>query len=588
MNSRQKETLEIQIKNEKTAIRDLKKQYEKALTDINAKIRALQTDEITQSKIYQIEYQKALKGQIEAILDNLNSNQYDSISDYLNKSYEDGFIGTLYDLQGQGIPLIFPINQDQVARAIVTNSKISEGLYNKLGVDTTALKKAIRTELTRGIAQGMSYTDMARNIENQIRIGLNRAIRIARTEGHRISIESSLDAMRKAKDRGADIVKQWDATMDGRTRPHHRELDGQIRELDEPFEVAGMKVNAPHQFGRASEDVNCRCVVLQRARWAIDDEEYTKMNGETNELVHLTAKDYGSFKKQYQEAVKVVRNYDSEIAKTFGKDRWNEAQDLLDNCENQNVQSVYRQYQDSIRVGNAHNSRGAYFSPRENRIYWNVDGDSVGSNMNAKYNTFFHESGHSLDFNLNRSFGGDLFGHFSSSYNNNQFGHTIRNEVNSWVDDVNKDLRDKFKKNKYDIDWLKEHKIISTFGESRINYLVENGESLTDAIDNVVGNYSKKYAYAQIEREIRTLDDLHKQDLSDILEGATSARVQAGWGHGKKYWTYSGHLETEAFAEITSAYISNPDSLETLRKYLPETMKVYDEMMDYAMKELNK
>ena len=308
MNSRQKETLEIQIKNEKTAIRDLKKQYEKALTDINAKIRALQTDEITQSKIYQIEYQKALKGQIEAILDNLNSNQYDSINDYLNKSYEDGFIGTLYDLQGQGIPLIFPINQDQVARAIVTNSKISEGLYNKLGVDTTALKKAIRTELTRGIAQGMSYTDMARNIENQIRIGLNRAIRIARTEGHRISIESSLDAMHKAKDRGADIVKQWDATMDGRTRPHHRELDGQVRELDEPFEVAGMKVNAPHQFGKASEDVNCRCVVLQRARWAIDDEEYTKMNGETNELVHLKERDYQSFKKAYNEAVEDIDN----------------------------------------------------------------------------------------------------------------------------------------------------------------------------------------------------------------------------------------------------------------------------------------
>ena len=476
-----------------------------------------------------------------------------------------------------------------MARAIITNSKISEGLYKKLGVDTTTLKKAIRTELTRGISQGMSYTDMARNIENQIRIGLNRAIRIARTEGHRISIESSLDAMHKAKDRGADIVKQWDATMDGRTRPHHRELDGQVRELDEPFEVAGMKVNAPHQFGKASEDVNCRCVVLQRARWAIDDEEYTKMNGETNELVHLTAKDYGSFKKQYQEAVKVVRNYDSEVAKTFGKDRWNEAQDLLDNCENQSVQSVYRQFQDNIGIGDAHYRRGAFFRSSENNIYWNVDGDSVGSDIRSKYNTFFHESGHSLDFNLNNKLNGvNHYNYFSSTYNNNEFGKTIRNEVNEWVDSVNADLKVEFKKNKYDIDWLKEHRIISTYGESRINYAVQNGEPFEDAIDSVVGNYTKKYAYSQIEREINALTDLEKQDLSDILEGATSARVQCGWGHGKKYWTYANMLEKEAFAEITSAYISNPDSLETLRKYLPETMKVYDEMMDYAMKELNK
>ena len=46
-----------------------------------------------------------------------------------------------------------------------------------------------------------------------------------------------MDAAKKVKDKGANIVKQWDATLDSRTRPHHTMLDGQIRELDEPFEV---------------------------------------------------------------------------------------------------------------------------------------------------------------------------------------------------------------------------------------------------------------------------------------------------------------------------------------------------------------
>ena len=71
----------------------------------------------------------------------------------------------------------------------------------------------------------------------------------------------------------ADIVKQWDATLDGATREHHQMLDGQIREVDEPFEVANLKVEAPGMFGLASEDCNCRCCLLQRARWALDDEE---------------------------------------------------------------------------------------------------------------------------------------------------------------------------------------------------------------------------------------------------------------------------------------------------------------------------
>lgn len=69
------------------------------------------------------------------------------------------------------------------------------------------------------------------------------------------------------------LVKQWDATLDGATREHHQMLDGQIREVDEPFEVGGRKVEAPGMFGDPAEDCNCRCCLLQRARWALDDEE---------------------------------------------------------------------------------------------------------------------------------------------------------------------------------------------------------------------------------------------------------------------------------------------------------------------------
>ncbi len=112
MNNRQKELLKHQLKSEKEILSELKKIYESSLSEIDEKIKILLSDELTQSKIYRIEYQKALKGQVSAILENLNSNQYESVSDYLKDCYEDGFIGTLYDLQGQGIPLIFPINQE--------------------------------------------------------------------------------------------------------------------------------------------------------------------------------------------------------------------------------------------------------------------------------------------------------------------------------------------------------------------------------------------------------------------------------------------------------------------------------------------
>lgn len=303
MNKRQKEIIGIQIESEKALLKELKKIYEQALNDINDRIAALLARNDTEnlkSIIYQLDYQRALKKQISAILDDLNARQFNSISDYLAKCYEMGFIGTLYDLQGQGIPLIFPINQEQVVRALTVDTKLSKRLYTALGEDVEELKKAIRSELSRGISTSLSYADIARNIKNRASIGFNRSMRIVRTEGHRVSQAATYDAQHKAKDAGADIVKQWDSTLDSRTRKMHVELDGQIRELDEFFEVGIFKARYPSDFGVPSMDINCRCVLLQRARWAIEGEgKFTKWDSEHGGLLTLDADSYDDFKKRY-------------------------------------------------------------------------------------------------------------------------------------------------------------------------------------------------------------------------------------------------------------------------------------------------
>lgn len=273
MNKREKEVFNAQLNSEKEVLKKLEQQYQRALNDIDRKIRLLQSDELTQSKIYQIEYQKALKGQISAILDKLHGDEFTTIQEYLKACYTDAFIGTVYDIAGQGIPLIMPIDQKAAIKAIQTDSKISEGLYDALGVDTKKLKKAISAEVTRGIATNQSFHDIARNIASVSKAPMSRAKTIARTEGHRIQQSSAFDAQKAAKAKGADIVKQWDSTLDGRTRDTHRKLDGQIRNIDEPFEVDGMTAMYPGEFGDPAEDCNCRCVVLTRASWGLDEDE---------------------------------------------------------------------------------------------------------------------------------------------------------------------------------------------------------------------------------------------------------------------------------------------------------------------------
>lgn len=306
MNKAQKEVQKVHLDEEKKTIRQLQRIYSQARKDCEKKIRELssRTDlENLQSIIYQKQYQEALKKQLDGILDNLQSEEFTSVADYLQKSYHNGYIGVMYDLHKQGIPIITPINQEQVVKALQTDSKLSKGLYSRLGEDTNYLKRSIRAELSRGIANGSSWNEIASHIANGMNSpfnkAINNAIRISRTEGHRIQQRSALDAQYAAKEKGADIVKQWDSTLDNNTRPHHRQLDGQIRELDEPFEVDGMTADAPGHFGRAKEDCNCRCCLLQRARWALDEDELNELKERAAYFGLDKSADFADFKQKY-------------------------------------------------------------------------------------------------------------------------------------------------------------------------------------------------------------------------------------------------------------------------------------------------
>lgn len=273
MNDREKEVYQAQLEAEKEVLKKLEKLYKSALDDIDEKVKILQSDELTQSKIYQAEYQKALRGQIAGIVEKLHGDEYTTIQQYLHDCYTDAFVGTMYDIHGQGIPLIIPIDQNAAVKAIQLDSKINEGLYKALGVDATALKKTIQTEVSRGIATSLGYAAIARNISNASKAPRARAMLIARTESHRITQASTFDAQKGAKKRGCDVLKQWDATMDGDTRPTHRQLDGQLREIDKPFEIGNRKAMFPGDFGDPAEDCNCRCVSNTRVKWDLDEDE---------------------------------------------------------------------------------------------------------------------------------------------------------------------------------------------------------------------------------------------------------------------------------------------------------------------------
>lgn len=308
MNKRQKEVLQTQLNNEKAVLKKLESNYEDALAEINGKIETLlaRQDADMAHVIYQVQYQRALKTQVQSILENLQTNEFETISEYLAKSYEGGFLGTMYDLHGQNIPLIFPIDQEQVVAAIQHETKLSEPLYTALGKDITDLRKKISGEISRGISTGMMYSEIARNVASYAGISKNKAMRIARTEGHRIQERATMDAHVKAKSKGADIVKVWSAALDSRTRDSHRDVDGEIREVEETFSNGLLYPGDPN--GKPEEVINCRCRCNSKARWLLDS-AYTKWSEDapivysddgTTQFAIIEAKNYEDFKNKYQ------------------------------------------------------------------------------------------------------------------------------------------------------------------------------------------------------------------------------------------------------------------------------------------------
>ena len=326
MKKYEKEVVQSELNNEKAVLKNLKRAYQEALFEVDDKIAQLlgRSDADQQHVIYQVEYQRALKKQINGILDALHTKEFETISEYLSQTYDEGFIGTLYTLQAQGVPLAFPINQELVVSAIQHETMLTSSLYTELGLSIQTLKKEIASEISRGMVNALPYKEIARNVANRSNIPLNKAMTIARTEGHRIRETAADHTRTRARQAGADVIDFWDAALDGKTRTTHRMLDGQRRNKKGYFEANGKKAKYPGGFGDPAEDINCRCRVRSEASWALDEGD-TKMLGNvskmsdeekqeiadklgipvgdleqySNSIVPIKAKNYDDFKQQY-------------------------------------------------------------------------------------------------------------------------------------------------------------------------------------------------------------------------------------------------------------------------------------------------
>lgn len=144
-------------------------------------------------------------------------------------------------------------------------------------------------------------------------------MRYARTMTTGAQNAGRYEAYRRADRLGVDLVIEWQATLDGRTRHEHRMMHGQRRKVDEPFRTPdGYTIYYPADSSGSSdvpqrEIWNCRCTLLS---W---------VKGFEGETVKASPKMGGMSFEEWQEEkahpdTQADRDQFAEYRKLLGKD----------------------------------------------------------------------------------------------------------------------------------------------------------------------------------------------------------------------------------------------------------------------------
>lgn len=154
-------------------------------------------------------------------------------------------------------------NTEAVKRLLLENPKLVPNKRIKSESNKTYDARVFNRYVTKGIIQGKSVHDIAMQAvqgmaDTEVHWAMNNAI-TALTSAQNAG---TLQQIRNAKERGIPIEKQWNSTLDYKTRNMHRLLDQQSVDPDEPFRVQGYELQYPGDPNGAPEMVyHCRCTL---------------------------------------------------------------------------------------------------------------------------------------------------------------------------------------------------------------------------------------------------------------------------------------------------------------------------------------
>lgn len=181
---------------------------------------------------------------------------YDQLREQLLFAYQYYYTG-LTEISGRKYKLL-PLKKEWLT-ATIENPLSGLTLKETLQRDRQNIIYSLKSNLIQGVNRGESFSAMAKRMQKVVNNDYQKAVRIARTETHRVKEAGTYESALKGEKAGIKQMKTWNSSNDGRTRKEHRKLDGKTIPMDEYFRVGSAKALKPGDTGRAEHDINCRC-----------------------------------------------------------------------------------------------------------------------------------------------------------------------------------------------------------------------------------------------------------------------------------------------------------------------------------------
>lgn len=173
-----------------------------------------------------------------------------------------------YDFSAKELGVLLAINLPNSAPKSEVKKEVAQeqSPLNELAVDNVKdisdLRRRVSQSFVSGIMAGENANKLIKRLQKVAELKLSDITRIARTQTTRVENLARIDVYKEVASQGYEIVKEWVAVVDSRTRDAHKKADGQRVPIDEPFIVNGEKLMYPGDpNGSAENIINCRCTM---------------------------------------------------------------------------------------------------------------------------------------------------------------------------------------------------------------------------------------------------------------------------------------------------------------------------------------